>query len=170
MRGVTLDRKPASGRQHRSASWPASISRKTVLELGSNDAYIVLEDADLDKAVKTCVMGRIYNNGETCIAAKRFVVVDAIYDAFRDKFVEAMQAINIGDPTGDDVKMGPMAREDLRDDLHDQVEQSVQNGAKILCGGEVPDRTGGTIPRPCWRTSRRASPPMMTSCSVPSPR
>ena len=144
VRGVTLTGSPRAGSTV--GELAGKHLKKTVLELGSNDAYIVLEDADLDKAVKTCVMGRIYNNGETCIAAKRFVVVDAIYDAFRDKFVEAMQAVTIGDPTGDDVKMGPMAREDLRDDLHEQVEQSVQNGAKILCGGEVPDQKGWYYP------------------------
>ncbi len=75
--------------------------KKTVLELGSNDAYIVLDDADIEKAVENCVKGRIYNNGETCIAAKRFIVVDAVYDDFKAAFVKSMSGITTGDPTGD---------------------------------------------------------------------
>ncbi len=144
IRGVTLTGSSDAG------SYVGQLAgkhlKKTVLELGSNDAYLVLEDADLDKAVKTCVMGRIYNNGETCIAAKRFIVVDKIYDAFKEKFVEAMKAVKHGDPMSNDVKMGPMAREDLRDDLHEQVEQSVAKGAKILCGGEKPSGKGYYYP------------------------
>ena len=117
-----------------------------MLELGSNDAYVVLADADLDQAIKMCVQGRVYNNGETCVAAKRFIVVDAIYDKFRDAFVDAMKAIKHGDPTKDGVDIGPMAREDLRDDLHEQVQQSVQKGARIVCGGEVPEGSGFFYP------------------------
>ncbi|GGW63619.1 succinate-semialdehyde dehydrogenase/glutarate-semialdehyde dehydrogenase [Winogradskyella epiphytica] len=120
--------------------------KKSVLELGSNDAYIVLEDADIDLAVKTCVMGRIYNNGETCIAAKRFVVVESIYDKFRDGFVKAMENITIGDPKDKSSKMGPIAREDLRETLHQQVEKSVKHGAKILCGGQIPKGEGFYYP------------------------
>merc|ERR1711974_3384 len=97
-------------------------------------------------AVETCVTGRVYNNGETCVAAKRFVVVDSMYDAFRDAFVEKMSALKAGDPTSDDSDIGPMAREDLRDDLHDQVEQSVKNGATVLCGGEKPTGDGYFYP------------------------
>ncbi len=144
IRGVTLTGSPTAGEAI--GELAGRNLKKTVLELGSNDAYIVLEDADMEKAVKMCVMGRVYNNGETCIAAKRFVVVDAVYDEFKEKFVEAMKAVNIGDPTDKDSKMGPMAREDLRDVLHEQVEQSVKNGAEILCGGEVPDRDGWYYP------------------------
>jgi succinate-semialdehyde dehydrogenase/glutarate-semialdehyde dehydrogenase len=144
VRGVTLTGSPGAGSEVGSRA--AKALKKSVLELGSNDAYIVLEDADIDKAVKICVQGRIYNNGETCIAAKRFIVVDAIYDEFREAFVEAMKDVSMGDPTGDDCDIGPMAREDLRDDLHEQVEQSVAAGATILCGGKVPDRDGFFYP------------------------
>lgn len=144
VRGVTLTGSPGAGRIV--GQQAAKALKKTVLELGSNDAFIVLEDADLETAVQKCVMGRTYNNGETCIAAKRFIVVDEIYDAFEDAFVKAMSDLKIGDPTSDDSDMGPMAREDLRDELHEQVEKSVENGATILCGGEVPDRKGFFYP------------------------
>ncbi|PIL17945.1 aldehyde dehydrogenase [Puniceibacterium antarcticum] len=120
--------------------------KKTVLELGSNDAYLVLEDADIDLAVKTCVAGRIHNNGETCVNAKRFVVTDAVYDAFIDGYVNAMAAIRTGDPMDEGTGLGPMARSDLRDTLHVQVQQSVKYGAKIACGGKIPDGKGYFYP------------------------
>ena len=114
--------------------------------MGSNDAYLVFDDAEIDKAVKACVMGRIYNNGETCIAAKRFIVADSVYDEFREKFVKAMSEVKTGDPNEESTKSGPMAREDLRDDLHQQVTESVENGATIACGGEIPDGEGFYYP------------------------
>jgi succinate-semialdehyde dehydrogenase / glutarate-semialdehyde dehydrogenase len=144
VRGVTLTGSPVAGRTVGARA--AKALKKTVLELGSNDAYIVLEDADIEKAVQICVNGRIYNNGETCIAAKRFIVVDAIYDDFRDAFVKAMSEVSAGDPTGDEAGMGPMARKDLRDDLHKQVESSVEKGAEILCGGQMPEGEGYYYP------------------------
>lgn len=144
VRGVTLTGSASAGKII--AKKAGEALKKTVLELGSNDAYIVLEDADLEKAVKQCVMGRVYNNGETCVAAKRFIVVDAIYDKFRDAFVKAMKDVDYGDPLNNEGKIGPMAREDLRDDLHEQVEKSVANGAKILCGGEKPSQDGWWYP------------------------
>ncbi|HEY9038550.1 MAG TPA: NAD-dependent succinate-semialdehyde dehydrogenase [Roseovarius sp.] len=144
VRGVTLTGSPGAGSHVGEKAGKAL--KKTVLELGSNDAYLVLSDADLETAVETCVNGRLYNNGQTCIAAKRFVVVDAVYDAFRDAFVQQMEAITAGDPTEDSSDIGPMAREDLRKDLHGQVEQSVANGATILCGGQMPKGEGYYYP------------------------
>ena len=144
VRGVTLTGSAAAGSHVGAAA--AKALKKTVLELGSNDAYLILEDADLELAVETCVLGRIYNNAETCISAKRFVVVDAIYDAFRDAFVKAMRDIKLGDPTSEATDLGPMARADLRDDLHEQVTQSTDKGAKILCGGEMPEGKGCYYP------------------------
>ncbi|QYX57289.1 NAD-dependent succinate-semialdehyde dehydrogenase [Roseovarius sp. SCSIO 43702] len=144
VRGVTLTGSPDAGR-HVAEKAGAEL-KKTVLELGSNDAYLVLSDADLETAVETCVQGRIYNNGETCIAAKRFIVVDSLYDRFRDAYVEKMKALKHGDPMGDDADLGPMAREDLRDDLHEQVQESVKKGAKVLCGGEMPEGKGWFYP------------------------
>ena len=144
VRGVTLTGSPSAGEII--AKKAGEQLKKTVLELGSNDAYIVLEDADLENAVKQCVTGRIFNNGETCVAAKRFIVVDAIYDQFRDAFVKAMKDIKLGDPMKNEGDLGPMAREDLRDDLHDQVLKSVENGARIACGGEKPSEDGWWYP------------------------
>ncbi len=144
VRGVTLTGSPDAGRTI--AKKAGAALKKTVMELGSNDAYIVLEDADINLAVKMCVRGRIYNNGETCVAAKRFVVVDKVYDEFRDAYVEQMKKIKHGDPTDKDSKIGPMAREDLRETLHEQVEKSVKKGAKVLCGGEMPKGKGFFYP------------------------
>ena len=144
VRGVTLTGSSGAGKIV--AKKAGEQLKKTVLELGSNDAYIVLEDADMKQAVKQCVTGRVFNNGETCVAAKRFIVVDAVYDQFRDAFVEAMKNVKMGDPSKNEGDIGPMAREDLRDDLHEQVEKSVKNGAKILCGGEKPDQKGWWYP------------------------
>ncbi|WP_179344975.1 NAD-dependent succinate-semialdehyde dehydrogenase [Winogradskyella ursingii] len=144
VRGVTLTGSPGAGKTIGEKA--GAELKKTVLELGSNDAYIILDDADLDVAVKKCVQGRIYNNGETCIAAKRFIAVEAIYDDFKEAFVKAMSDIKIGDPTKESSDMGPMAREDLREKLHEQVQNSVVKGAKILCGGEMPDGEGYYYP------------------------
>lgn len=144
VRGVTLTGSPGAGRDIGQKA--TAELKKTVLELGSNDAYLVFEDADIDKAVKACVRGRIYNNGETCIAAKRFIVVEKVYDEFREKFVKAMGEVKTGDPNDESTQLGPMAREDLRDDLHEQVTKSVENGAKIACGGEIPDGEGFFYP------------------------
>ncbi|MFX0545428.1 NAD-dependent succinate-semialdehyde dehydrogenase [Roseovarius sp. S1116L3] len=142
--GVTLTGSPGAGSHVGEKAGKAL--KKSVLELGSNDAYLVLSDADLQTAVETCVTGRIYNNGETCVAAKRFVVVDSRYEAFRDAFVDRMKALKSGDPTDDASDIGPMAREDLRDDLHEQVEKSVANGATVLCGGQKPEGKGYFYP------------------------
>ena len=144
VRGVTLTGSPSAGRIIGEQAGKAL--KKTVLELGSNDAYLVLEDADLDRAVQMCVMGRVYHTGETCVAAKRFIVTDAVYDQFKDRFVQAMQSLKSGDPMADDTDVGPMARQDLRDDLHDQVRKSVDAGATVLCGGEKPDGPGYFYP------------------------
>ncbi|MGR3502544.1 NAD-dependent succinate-semialdehyde dehydrogenase [Pseudaestuariivita sp.] len=141
VRGVTLTGSSAAGQII--AEKAGRALKKTVLELGSNDAYIVLEDADIKLAVETCVQGRIYNNGETCIAAKRFIVVEEAYDAFVTAFVDAMQNIEHGDPYQNNVDLGPMARKDLRDDLHKQVEESIEKGARCLCGGAIPEDADG---------------------------
>lgn len=144
VRGVTLTGSDRAGRAV--AAKAAEHLKKTVLELGSNDAYLVLADADVDLAVKTCAMARTYNNGETCVAAKRFVVTDAVYEQFRDAFVERMAAITSGDPMEAGTKLGPIAREDLRDTLHEQVMDSVAAGATLALGGEVPDGPGWFYP------------------------
>lgn len=144
VRGVTLTGSAKAGRMVGQRA--AKVLKKTVLELGSNDAYLVLADADVKKAVKYCVQGRIYNAGQTCVAAKRFIVDDAVYDEFRDAYIEQMKKISYGDPTDDNTVMGPMARKDLRDGLHEQVRQSIENGATCSLGGEIPEGPGYFYP------------------------
>jgi succinate-semialdehyde dehydrogenase/glutarate-semialdehyde dehydrogenase len=144
VRGVTLTGSPGAGKIIGEKA--GANLKKTVLELGSNDAYLVLEDADIKKAVEWCVKGRVYNNGETCVAAKRFVVTEKVYDEFKEAFVEKMKNLKAGDPTSDDSDLGPMAREDLREELHEQVEDSVKKGAVVLCGGKIPDGDGFYYP------------------------
>ena len=144
VRAVTFTGGPDIGR-HIGQLATAEL-KKTVLELGSNDAYMVFEDADIDEAVEACVKGRIYNNGETCIAAKRFIATEKVYDEFREKFVKTMSEVKMGDPIDESTELGPLAREDLRENLHEQVMKSVENGAKIACGGEIPDGEGFFYP------------------------
>ncbi|WP_371399002.1 NAD-dependent succinate-semialdehyde dehydrogenase [Marinovum algicola] len=144
VRGVTLTGSDGAGKVV--AQQAGKHLKKTVLELGSNDAYLVLEDADLDVAVEACVTGRIYNNGETCVNAKRFIVTERHYDAFVERFTAKMKAVEMGDPRDADTGLGPMARDDLRDTLAEQVEKSVENGARALCGGKVPKRKGAYYP------------------------
>jgi succinate-semialdehyde dehydrogenase/glutarate-semialdehyde dehydrogenase len=120
--------------------------KKTVLELGGSDPYIILEDAALEEAVETCVKSRLINSGQSCIAAKRFIVVEPVREAFERGFVEAMRSVVIGDPMDEATQVGPQARVDLRDDLHRQVEETVALGARCLLGGEVPDRDGAWYP------------------------
>lgn len=144
VRGVTMTGSDKAGRHIGAAA--AEQLKKTVLELGSNDAYLVLEDADIERAVKTSVQGRLYNNGETCVSAKRFVVTEAVYDEFIAAFVKQMQAIKLGDPTKDDTDLGPVASEEQFDTLAEQVQKSLDGGAELLCGGEPEDGTGQYYP------------------------
>jgi succinate-semialdehyde dehydrogenase/glutarate-semialdehyde dehydrogenase len=120
--------------------------KKCVLELGGSDPYVVLNDADLELAATVCVQSRTLNTGQSCIAAKRFVVDDAVYDAFEQLFVEKMRALKTGDPSDPDNAMGPLARPDLRDELHAQVTSSVAKGATLKLGGFVPEGPGAFYP------------------------
>ncbi|WP_394688725.1 NAD-dependent succinate-semialdehyde dehydrogenase [Hoeflea sp.] len=144
VRGVTMTGSDGAGR-HIGAE-AAKALKKTVLELGSNDAYLVLEDADIETAVRFSVMGRLYNNGETCVSAKRFIVTDKVYDAFVDAFVAKMKDITLGDPTDDACQLGPLSSKEQFDTVKGQVDDSVAKGARILCGGEAPERTGAYYP------------------------
>lgn len=110
--------------------------KKCVLELGGSDPFIVLNDADIDMAVQAAVIGRYQNTGQVCAAAKRFIVEAGIADVFTQKFVAAARALKMGDPRDDENYLGPMARFDLRDELHDQVMATVKEGATLLLGGE----------------------------------
>lgn len=120
--------------------------KKTVLELGGSDAYIILEDADLDKAVELATYGRLQNNGQTCIAAKRFVVLEEIYEQFLERFTKKMEAATMGDPMDEDTYYGPMARADLRDELHEQVKETIAQGGRLITGGKIPKRKGAYYP------------------------
>ncbi|MCG8467053.1 MAG: NAD-dependent succinate-semialdehyde dehydrogenase [Gemmatimonadetes bacterium] len=116
--------------------------KTTVLELGGSDPFIVMESADLDRAVATAVEARMWNNGQSCIAAKRMLVQETIADEFEKRLVEAVASIPIGDPKDPDVRVGPLARSDLRDELASQVDASVAAGARVATGGDAPDRPG----------------------------
>ena len=120
--------------------------KPSVLELGGSDAFIVLADADLDRAIEVGVRARTQNNGESCIAAKRFILEEPIAAAFTERFVKAMEKLSVGDPMDDSTDIGPLARKDLRDEVHDQVQRAVQDGAEILCGGSIPDGPGFFYP------------------------
>ncbi|TPN84483.1 NAD-dependent succinate-semialdehyde dehydrogenase [Aquimarina algicola] len=144
VRGITLTGSSDAGKII--AEKAGAELKKTVLELGSNDAYVILEDADIKIAVEKCVQGRIYNNGETCIAAKRFIAVESVYDEFKSAFVQEMKQLVMDDPKKESSDLGPMARKDLRDTLHQQVINSVEKGAKILCGGNIPEGKGYYYP------------------------
>jgi len=119
--------------------------KKCVMELGGSDAFVVLEDADLDETVAGAVASRYGNVGQTCIAAKRFIVVEAIADAFVERFVQAAGKLEMGDPNDESTTLGPMARQDLRDELHKQVQASIAKGAKPLLGCE-PDQSHAGYP------------------------
>lgn len=141
---VTLTGSTPAGRAV--AAKAGEMLKKSVLELGGSDAYVVLEDADLDAAATTCVNSRLINAGQSCIAAKRFVVVKSVADEFTRRFVERMKSKTMGDPTRSDTDIGPQAREDLRDDLHRQVTDSLAKGATLLLGGEIPGGKGAFYP------------------------
>jgi succinate-semialdehyde dehydrogenase / glutarate-semialdehyde dehydrogenase len=141
---VTLTGSVEAGRQVASAA--GAVLKKSVLELGGSDAYLVLEDADIGKAAQVCAAARMVNAGQSCIAGKRFIVVKAVREAFERAFIDAMNAYAMGDPRDDGTKLGPLQSVVARDEVHKQVEESVAAGARLLAGGEVPDRPGAWYP------------------------
>ncbi|NNE47908.1 MAG: aldehyde dehydrogenase family protein, partial [Rhodothermales bacterium] len=128
------------------ATSAAAVLKRTVLELGGSDPYVVLEDANLREAVRLCVQSRLINNGQSCIAAKRFIVPKAILAEFEDRFVNEMRSRRVGDPLKETTDVGPLARADLRAELHLQVQRSVERGASCLLGGFIPDGEGVFYP------------------------
>ena len=120
--------------------------KKTVLELGGSDPFIVLESADLESAVATAVTARMLNNGQSCIAAKRFILAEAIADEFTEKLIAKFQALKIGDPMSEDTDIGPLATAAILTDLDQQVQTSLKAGAKLLMGGKPLDRPGNFYP------------------------
>ena len=144
VRGVTFTGSTRSGKQV--AAVAGAHMKPIVLELGGNDPFVVFEDADLDSALDTAVTSRCLNSGQSCIAAKRFLVQAPVFEAFRDGLVERMSSLTMGNPAENRVQLGPLARRDLRDRLADQVARTVALGARALCGGEVPVRDGFFYP------------------------
>ncbi|MFC7135399.1 MULTISPECIES: NAD-dependent succinate-semialdehyde dehydrogenase [Salinibaculum] len=128
------------------ASTAGEHLKKTVLELGGSDPFVVLEDADVEAAATTGAWARNQNGGQSCIAAKRFIVVDAVYDAFVDRLLAAVDSLAVGDPMDPDTDVGPQARPDLVEALHEQVQASVDAGATVATGGEPLDRDGAYYP------------------------
>ena len=128
------------------AAKAGQLLKKTVLELGGSDPYLILADADVEYAAKTCVNSRLINSGQSCIAAKRFIVVPEVRDAFEQRFVEQMRQKTMGDPLDENNDIGPQARHDLRDELHQQVQTSIKHGARCLLGGDLPDGPGAYYP------------------------
>ena len=137
---VTLTGSEAAGVEVAATS--GHVLKKTVLELGGSDPFIVLEDADLDEAAQVAVTARFQNNGQSCIAAKRFIVVDSVAEAFEQKFVANTARLKVGDPLEYDTRIGPLARKDLQETLDQQVQQSIQQGAKVLIGGKAREGKG----------------------------
>ncbi len=124
------------------AETAGSVLKKTVLELGGSDPYIILEDADLHMAAEMCVTARLINGGQSCIAAKRFIIVEKVYNEFEKLFIEMMKAKKMGDPFDETIHIGPQASVYLRDELHQQVEKSIKLGAKLMLGGKIPETEG----------------------------
>jgi succinate-semialdehyde dehydrogenase/glutarate-semialdehyde dehydrogenase len=120
--------------------------KKTVLELGGSDPYVVMPSADLDRAAQVAVTARVQNNGQSCIAAKRFIVHTDVYDAFAERFVQGMRALKVGDPLDEETEVGPLASEQGRTDLEELVDDARRAGASVLCGGERPHGDGWYYP------------------------
>ncbi len=140
IRGVTLTGSEQAGRKVGERS--GTELKKLVLELGGSDPFVILPSADMDEAVETAVTARTLNNGQSCIAAKRFIVHADIADEFEQRFVEQFRNLKTGNPMDRNVQLGPLARKEFVDDLHKQVEESVQRGAVAAIGGRRPERTG----------------------------
>lgn len=144
IRAVTLTGSVGAGRAV--ARKAGEMLKKTVLELGGSDGYLVLEDADIGFAARTATNGRLVNSGQSCIAAKRFIVLDSVRARFEEAFVEEMRQARMDDPLLLETTVGPMARHDLRDTLHAQVEQSIAKGARCLLGGKIQKGPGAFYP------------------------
>jgi succinate-semialdehyde dehydrogenase/glutarate-semialdehyde dehydrogenase len=156
IRAVTLTGSQSAGRAVAAAA--GKLLKKTVLELGGSDPYIILKDADLEKTVETCVASRLLNSGQSCIAAKRFVVVESVRKRFEDMLVAQMEQKQMGNPLEEDTEIGPQARAELRDDLHRQVTQSIERGARCLLGGRIPSGNGAFYPATVLSSVQKGMP------------
>ncbi|MFJ9712494.1 NADP-dependent succinic semialdehyde dehydrogenase [Streptomyces sp. NPDC101234] len=144
VRAATLTGSEPAGRAV--ASTAGEMIKKTVLELGGSDPFVVMPSADIDRAAKTAVTARVQNNGQSCIAAKRFIVHTDVYDAFAERFVAGMAALRMGDPMDEGTDVGPLSSEQGRKDLEELVEDAKRSGAQLLCGGQRPDGPGWFYP------------------------
>lgn len=153
---VTLTGSVPAGKSVATAA--GSVLKKCVLELGGSDAYLVLEDADIPAAATIAAKARMVNGGQSCIAGKRFIVVRSVVEAFERALTAAMRSYEMGDPTEEGTKLGPMVSVKARDDIHKQVEESVAKGAKLLLGGKVPDRPGAWYPATVLSNVRPGQP------------
>jgi succinate-semialdehyde dehydrogenase/glutarate-semialdehyde dehydrogenase len=156
VRGVTLTGSVRAGKAV--AKTAGAHIKKTVLELGGSDPYLILEDADVENAAAQCVRSRLSNSGQSCIAAKRCIVVERVREAFTEAVVERMRAARVGNPLDASTEVGPLARADLRAALHAQVEGSVARGARVLLGGRVPAGPGWYYPPTVLDDVRRGMP------------
>jgi len=144
IKAVTLTGSTPAGKSVAAAA--GSVLKKSVLELGGSDPYLILEDADIATAAQLCVKSRLMNAGQSCISAKRFIVASPIYEDFKAEFVRFMGEATFGDPLDELSTIGPLARVDLRNELHQQVETSRLMGASVLVGGYIPDGNGAFYP------------------------
>jgi succinate-semialdehyde dehydrogenase/glutarate-semialdehyde dehydrogenase len=144
IQAVTLTGSTQAGKEV--ARKAGAVLKKIVLELGGSDPYIILDDAEMEETVKSCVQSRLINSGQSCIAAKRFIITENIRREFESLFVEHMKTYKMGDPFDKEVRIGPLARFDLRDDLHRQVRESIDRGARCLLGGQIPENRGAFYP------------------------
>ncbi len=144
VQAVTLTGSVSAGKAV--ASLSGSLIKKTVLELGGSDPYIILEDADLEQAAMSCATSRLINAGQSCIAAKRFIIVESVYDQFEKLFIDFMSKKKMGDPLNEKNDLGPQASLQLRDELHGQVLRSIEQGAELILGGSIPELEGAYYP------------------------
>ncbi|MFF9153778.1 NADP-dependent succinic semialdehyde dehydrogenase [Streptomyces sp. NPDC014846] len=144
VKAATLTGSEPAGRAVASTS--GEMIKKTVLELGGSDPFVVMPSAHLDRAVQVAVTARVQNNGQSCIAAKRFIVHTDVYDAFAERFVASMEALRIGDPLEEETEIGPLSSEQGRTDLEELVDDARRSGAEVLCGGQRPDGPGWYYP------------------------
>lgn len=156
VRAVTLTGSTPAGREV--AALAGRVLKKTVLELGGSDAYVILDDADLDQAASICVYSRLINSGQSCVSAKRFVVTERNAEAFTARVVALMRHARMGNPLEGPMDVGPMARRELRDELHQQVTRSLEAGAVAALGCEVPEGPGAFYPPSVLTGVRKGMP------------
>lgn len=156
IQGVSLTGSTAAGKNVGSKA--GEFIKKCVLELGGSDPYVILEDADLQKAAVACATSRLINSGQSCIAAKRFIIVESQFERFTQLFLEEMKKSVLGDPLDEKTTVGPLARLDLRETLHQQVMKSIEQGATCLLGGHLPEGPGAFYPPTILTNVRKGMP------------